>query len=161
MRKTAGGAPERTCFADEVFFARAVGAIVVYPGVPSCSCGVSIPKLCLAGPFAPFELVELEFAKTLPHILSHVLLSFAASDGVRRRLNVAAKARRTPMPPLPAQCLAFANVSPLVGTRQVIEAAIEAGVDDVDVVEGEEEGTTWVLTDPKDLTTLTGGQTEP
>ncbi|CAN0483506.1 unnamed protein product, partial [Hapterophycus canaliculatus] len=37
---------------------------------------------------------------------------------------------------------------------QVIEAAIEAGVDDVEVVEGDEEGTSWILTTPKDLMTL-------
>lgn len=40
---------------------------------------------------------------------------------------------------------------------QVIEAAIEAGVEDVEVREGDEEGTSWILTDPKDLTHLAGG----
>lgn len=39
---------------------------------------------------------------------------------------------------------------------QVIEAAIEAGVDDVEVVDGDHEGTTWVLTEPKDLSLLAG-----
>lgn len=39
---------------------------------------------------------------------------------------------------------------------QVIEAAIESGVEDVEVVEGDHEGTTWILTTPKDLMTLTG-----
>lgn len=39
---------------------------------------------------------------------------------------------------------------------QVIEAAIESGVDDVEVVEGDDEGTSWVLTTPKDLMTLAG-----
>lgn len=41
-----------------------------------------------------------------------------------------------------------------VDEEQVIEAAIEAGVDDVEVVEGDDEGTSWVLTQPKDLMTL-------
>lgn len=39
---------------------------------------------------------------------------------------------------------------------QVIEAAIESGVEDVEVVEGDDEGTSWVLTTPKDLMTLAG-----
>lgn len=39
---------------------------------------------------------------------------------------------------------------------QVIEAAIESGVDDVEVVEGDDEGTSWILTTPKDLMTLAG-----
>lgn len=39
---------------------------------------------------------------------------------------------------------------------QAIEAAIEAEVDDVEVVEGDDEGTTWVLTQPKDLMHLAG-----
>ncbi|CAN0139647.1 unnamed protein product [Laminaria digitata] len=41
-----------------------------------------------------------------------------------------------------------------VDEEQVIEAAIEAEVDDVEVVEGDDEGTSWVLTQPKDLMTL-------
>lgn len=41
---------------------------------------------------------------------------------------------------------------------QVIEAAIEADIDDVEVVEGDEEGTSWILTTPKDLMTLAGTQ---
>lgn len=39
---------------------------------------------------------------------------------------------------------------------QVIEAAIESGVEDVEVVEGDDEGTSWILTTPKDLMTLAG-----
>lgn len=46
----------------------------------------------------------------------------------------------------------------MVAIVKVIEAAIEAGVDDVEVVEGETEGTSWVLTEPKDLTALAGRQ---
>ncbi|CAM9571423.1 unnamed protein product [Ectocarpus sp. 13 AM-2016] len=47
-----------------------------------------------------------------------------------------------------------------VDEEQVIEAAIEAGVDDVEVVEGDHEGTSWILTTPKDLMTLTGALSE-
>ncbi|CAM9831759.1 unnamed protein product [Ectocarpus fasciculatus] len=47
-----------------------------------------------------------------------------------------------------------------VDEEQVIEAAIESGVDDVEVVEGDHEGTSWILTTPKDLMTLTGALSE-
>ncbi|CAM9443576.1 unnamed protein product [Ectocarpus sp. 4 AP-2014] len=47
-----------------------------------------------------------------------------------------------------------------VDEEQVIEAAIEAGVEDVEVVEGDHEGTSWILTTPKDLMTLTGALSE-
>ncbi|CAB1111008.1 unnamed protein product [Ectocarpus sp. CCAP 1310/34] len=47
-----------------------------------------------------------------------------------------------------------------VDEEQVIEAAIESGVDDVEVVEGDHEGTSWILTSPKDLMTLTGALSE-
>lgn len=41
---------------------------------------------------------------------------------------------------------------------QVIEAAIETGVEEVEVVEGDDEGTSWVLTDPKDVSHLAGAR---
>lgn len=44
-----------------------------------------------------------------------------------------------------------------VDEEQVIEAAIETGVEEVEVVEGDDEGTSWVLTDPKDVSHLADG----
>ncbi|CAN0013353.1 unnamed protein product, partial [Phaeothamnion confervicola] len=41
-----------------------------------------------------------------------------------------------------------------VDEEAVIEAAITAGVDDVEVVEGDEPGTTWILTAPTELSLL-------
>eukprot|EP00611_Tribonema_gayanum_P012848 TRINITY_DN2353_c0_g1_i5.p9 TRINITY_DN2353_c0_g1~~TRINITY_DN2353_c0_g1_i5.p9 ORF type:complete len:118 (+),score=49.87 TRINITY_DN2353_c0_g1_i5:2345-2698(+) len=49
------------------------------------------------------------------------------------------------------------EVSTVLDEEQVIEAAIAADVDDVEVVEGEEEGTSWVLTDPSMLSMLLDG----